>query len=219
MSRPPSERPERLLEADATAFERRVLEAALRKKPSPAASARMARALGVTAGAVALAAASEGTAAAATTKVAADATAAKAAAGAGATAAWPWVSIGVLGLVVMAGTVVGVRARRASPPEAREGCLPRRPLRNRRHPLPARPPRRLPRSRSRRVTLPRRAAAAVSPRVPVTFEKRSPCSMPPAKRSRRAPTGARWRSCAATRIGFRRAAFVPKPPRSRSKRW
>ena len=94
MSRPPSERPERLLEADATALERRVLEAALRKKPSPAASARMARALGVTAGAVALAAASEGTAAAAK-KVAVEATAAKATAAAGATAAWPWVSIGV----------------------------------------------------------------------------------------------------------------------------
>ena len=56
MSRPtgdrPEDQPERLLASDATDFERRVLEAALQKRPSPAASARMARALGVTAATV-----------------------------------------------------------------------------------------------------------------------------------------------------------------------
>ena len=44
--------PERLLESDATDFERRVLDAALQKQPSSAASARMAKALGVTAATV-----------------------------------------------------------------------------------------------------------------------------------------------------------------------
>ena len=48
MSRPPSDLPERLLTGDATDFERRVIDAALEKRPSAAASARMAKALGVT---------------------------------------------------------------------------------------------------------------------------------------------------------------------------
>ena len=47
MSRPPSDLPERLLTADATDFERRVIEAALSGSRRAAASARMARALGV----------------------------------------------------------------------------------------------------------------------------------------------------------------------------
>jgi hypothetical protein len=105
MSRPPIDQPERLLASDATDFERRMLEAALQKKPSAKASARMATALGVTAATV-------GTATAATT-LAAGAAASNTTAAAGATAVWPWVSIGVLGLVV-AGAVVGTRAGRHS---------------------------------------------------------------------------------------------------------
>ncbi len=48
MSRPPTDLPERLLHADATDFERRLLNAARRKGPPPATSARVAQALGVT---------------------------------------------------------------------------------------------------------------------------------------------------------------------------
>ena len=40
MNRPMDDLPERLIESDATAFERRVLGAALQKQPSRAASAR-----------------------------------------------------------------------------------------------------------------------------------------------------------------------------------
>ena len=100
MSRLPADQPERLLSSDATAFERRVLEAALQKQPSPAASARMARALGVGVAAI-------GTAASAST-LAAGTAASNAPAAAGAVI-WPWVSVGVIGLVV-AGAVVGTRA-------------------------------------------------------------------------------------------------------------
>jgi hypothetical protein len=103
MSRPLSDLPERLIESDATPFERRVLDAALRKQPSPAASARMAKAVGVTVAAV-------GTATAAST-LAADAAAAKATAAVATTSLWPWISVGVIGLVV-AGAVVGTRAGR-----------------------------------------------------------------------------------------------------------
>jgi hypothetical protein len=100
MSRPPVDPSERLLSSNATDFERRLLEAALQKRPSPAASARMARALGVSVAAA-------GTAAA-TTSLAAGAAASKVTAAA-ATVTWPWISIGVIGLVV-AGAVVGTRA-------------------------------------------------------------------------------------------------------------
>jgi hypothetical protein len=105
MSRVPAEPhvAERLLAGDATDFERRVLEAALRTKPSPAASARMARALGVTVAAA-------GTATAATS-VAATAAAAKASVTAGAAVVWPWLSAGVVALAV-AGAVVGTRVAR-----------------------------------------------------------------------------------------------------------
>ena len=106
MNRPMADLPERLLESDATAFERRVLGAALRKQPSPAASARMAKALGVTVAAV-------GTATAAST-LAADAAATKATAAVATTSLWPWVSAGVIGLVVAG--AVGRHARR--PPRA-----------------------------------------------------------------------------------------------------
>jgi hypothetical protein len=100
MSRPPADPSERLLSSNATDFERRLLEAAQRKRPSPAASARMARALGVSVAAV-------GTAATSTT-MAAGAAASNAGAATGGLI-WPWVSVGVIGLVV-AGAVVGTRA-------------------------------------------------------------------------------------------------------------
>ena len=106
MNRPLAELPERLRASDATAFERRVLDAALRKQPSPAASARMAKALGLTAAAV-------GTATAAST-LAADAATAKATAAAGTASLWPWITAGVIGLAV-AGVVVGTRAGRHVP--------------------------------------------------------------------------------------------------------
>jgi hypothetical protein len=99
MSRPPADQPERLLSSNATDFERRMLEAALQRRPSPAASARMARALGVT---VAV-----GTAA--TSSAVAAGTAASNATAAAGSAIWPWISVGVVGLVV-AGAVVGTRA-------------------------------------------------------------------------------------------------------------
>jgi len=101
MSRLPDDQGGRMLSSDATDFERRILEAALRNRPSPAASARMARALGVSVAAV-------GVTASAST-LAAGAAASKATAAAG-TAIWPWVSLGVVGLVV-AGAVVATRAR------------------------------------------------------------------------------------------------------------
>jgi len=103
MSRPPADQPERILASDATDFERRVLGAAMHRKPSAEASARMARALGITAATV-------GTGAAVTT-VATNAAAAKATAVAGTTAASSWISIGVIGLVV-AGAVIGARKTR-----------------------------------------------------------------------------------------------------------
>ena len=106
MSRPTDDLPDRLLAGDATDFERRVLEIAREQRPSPAASARMAKALGLTS-AVAASAATAKT-------LAADAAAAKATAAAGASTIWPWISAGVLGLVV-AGAVVGTRARHAAP--------------------------------------------------------------------------------------------------------
>jgi hypothetical protein len=109
MNRPPVHSPERLLAADATDFERRLLRAAGEKGPSPAASARMARALGVTATMTLTAATG--------TAVAAEAAASKAAV-AGASAVWPWVSAGVIGLVV-AGAVVGTRMRHPTQPEVR----------------------------------------------------------------------------------------------------
>jgi hypothetical protein len=114
MSRPPADTPERLLASDATDFERRVLEAALENKPTPASSARMARALGVRAAAAA-------TAVAATT-MGAQAAASKAAGAAATTSTvWALISAGVLGAIV-AGAIVGVRtgrdehARQAAPP-------------------------------------------------------------------------------------------------------
>jgi len=116
MNRRSTDIPERLLETDATDFERRMLEAARRNRPSAAASARMAMALGVSASAAAVAAAHAASATAAK-EVAADVAGAKVTAAARATAAWPWVSAGLLALVV-AGAVIGARAWRASRPEA-----------------------------------------------------------------------------------------------------
>jgi len=108
VSRPVIDLPQRLLEQDATDFERRMLAAVLDKRPSPAASARMAKALGVTVATVATASA---TATAGTTLVAGAVAKVPVAAGA---AVWPWISAGVLGLVV-AGTVVATRTPHGSP--------------------------------------------------------------------------------------------------------
>lgn len=106
MSRPPSDLPERLLAEDATDFERRVLEAALAKKPSAAASARMARALGV-------AVTGLGTSFPAKA-LGADAAAPKVTtAVTGASAVSPWVSVGLLGLAI-GGAFVGARTWHAS---------------------------------------------------------------------------------------------------------
>ena len=100
MSRSSDDQPERLLVGEATDFERRMLEAVLRKGPSPAASARLARALGVTVTGVASVAAA--------TTGAAEASVSKAAAAGATTATWPLISVGVLGLA-LAGGVVGAR--------------------------------------------------------------------------------------------------------------
>jgi hypothetical protein len=102
--RPLGDAPDRLLDGEATDFERRVLLAAREKGPPPASSARLAKALGLTAAGV-------GTAVAAKA-VALESVAAKATSAAGATAA-PWVSIGVVGLAV-AGAIVGARAWQAA---------------------------------------------------------------------------------------------------------
>jgi hypothetical protein len=93
--------PERLLDSDATDFERRLLQAAVKDGPSRDMSARMARALGVS---VATAA----TMGAAT----------KAGAGGGSASGWPWVVGGVIGLSVVGALVVGSRWT-ASRPDAR----------------------------------------------------------------------------------------------------
>jgi hypothetical protein len=106
MRGPHADPPERLLATDATDFERRVLRAALEKKPSAAASARMARVLGVSAVAVGSAAAAK--------VLAAEVVVSKATTAAGAATVWPWISVSVIGLVV-AGAVVGSRASHETP--------------------------------------------------------------------------------------------------------
>ena len=111
MNRPPTDIPERLLTGDATDFERRVIDSALEKRPSAAASARMAKALGVTVTSIGTAAASKA--------LAADAAASKVTAAASTSATSPWVSVVVIGLVA-AGAVVGVRVwHRSSPVSSR----------------------------------------------------------------------------------------------------
>jgi hypothetical protein len=105
MSRLSKDLPDRLITGEATDFERRVIDAALEQRPSAAASARMAKALGVTVTTVGTAAAAKALAAEATAKGTA----------AAASTAWPWISVGVLGLVV-GGAVVGVRARHETSP-------------------------------------------------------------------------------------------------------
>jgi hypothetical protein len=110
MSRGPTDLPERLVAADATDFERRMIDAARDRRPSAASSARMARALGVT---VAVTGAG---AAAASKALAADAVASKATVAAGGSAVWPWVSAAVVG-VALAGAVVGARIWHTPRPE------------------------------------------------------------------------------------------------------
>jgi hypothetical protein len=106
MSRPSRSLPDRLLAGEATDFERRVLDAALEKRPSAASSARIARALGVTVTTVGTAAAAKALAAEAASKATA----------AAASTTWPWISAGLLGLAVT-GAVVGVRLQHAKSPE------------------------------------------------------------------------------------------------------
>jgi len=115
MSRPPSDLPERLLATDATAFERQMLQAALMRKPSSAASARMAKALGVavTGLVTSFPAKAQGADVAvpkATTAVT------------GGSTVLPWVSAGLLGLLI-GGAVVGARARHASAPQTSPASL------------------------------------------------------------------------------------------------
>ena len=118
MRGPHADPPERLLATDATDFERRVLRAALEKKPSAAASARMARVRGVSAVAVGSAAAAE-------------VVVSKATIAAGAATVWPWISVSVIGLVV-AGAVVGSRASHETPHAAQPAPVvapaPRAPM-------------------------------------------------------------------------------------------
>jgi len=108
MNRPPADLPEPLLAADATDFERRLLEAAVQNRPSRTATSRMAKALGVT---VAL-----GVTTGAAKTLAAGAAVSKAAAGT--SVVWPWITAGVVGLVV-AGAVVGTRVLKAPTPAPR----------------------------------------------------------------------------------------------------
>lgn len=100
--------PERLLDGEATPFERRVLENALQRGPSAEVTRRMAQALGV----------GVATAAPAPPVARPTATAAPAAASAPNTL-WPWISAAVVALAV-SGVVIGTRARggKASPPSA-----------------------------------------------------------------------------------------------------
>jgi hypothetical protein len=107
MSRLPTDQTDRMLTSDATEFERRVLEAARQRRPSAAASARMAKALGLSSAVVGA------TAATAAARVS-EAAAAKASAATATAAVWPWVSAGVLGLAI-AGAVIGGRATRDAP--------------------------------------------------------------------------------------------------------
>jgi hypothetical protein len=151
MSRLPADPPERLLSSNATDFERRLLEAVAQKRPSPAASARMARALGVSLTAVGT------TAAGATLASNAAAATTPAAAGGG---LGSLVSVGVIGLVV-AGAVVGARMRHsdnprhnAPTPAAVVAPTPADPI------APAQPP--------TVVVAPAARAAAPSPRSRVT---------------------------------------------------
>jgi hypothetical protein len=110
MNRPPVDSSERLLETDATDFERRLLQAAQATGPSRAASARMARTLGVTAGVAATTGAVK--------TLAAVGAASKATAVAGTSAVPAWIAAGVIGLVAV-GAVVGARAWRAPRPAPR----------------------------------------------------------------------------------------------------
>jgi hypothetical protein len=115
MSRGPTDLPERLVAGDATDFERRVLGAALQKRPSDLASGRMARALGVTVTGIGAAAGAKA--------LAAEAAVSKATVAAGSSLVWPWVSAAVVGLVV-AGAVVSARVWHAPRPEVAPKLAP-----------------------------------------------------------------------------------------------
>lgn len=123
MTRHTSDLPAPLLEAGATDFERRILDAGAHEDPSAEASNRMALALGISAGVAAVAVGGK----------VAGAAAAKTAAGTASAVLWPWISIGVLGLVVT-GAVVGIRHSTSSGRDVQRVSTPA-PL-----PAPAAPP-------------------------------------------------------------------------------
>ena len=200
MNRPMDDLPERLIESDATAFERRVLGAALQKQPSRAASARMAKALGVTVAAV-------GTATAAST-LAADVAVTKATATVATTSLWPWISAGVIGLVV-AGAVVGTRPRHA--PEPHRAPAVTAPLPPAPAPVEAEPAAVVAEPLPRAVA-PTQRSRAGDLRDQVAFIDSARTAMSTGA------AGARWRSCAATWTNTRPAVSVPKRSRSRSRR-
>jgi hypothetical protein len=115
MNRPPSDLPDRLLATDATEFERQMMEAALRRKASSAASARIARGLGVAVTGVVTSFPAKAQGAEAPVPNATPAIT-------GASTVLPWVSAGLLGLVI-GGVVVGARARHASAPQPTPAAL------------------------------------------------------------------------------------------------
>ena len=157
----------------------------------------MAKALGVTAATI-------GSATAATT-LAAGATATKGVAAAGATA-WPWVTLGVIGLAV-AGAVVGTRTgHEARPPQTVPSVMA--PVMQAPEPvLPTEPALAEP---SPRATTPTQRAHTTT----ATSELRDQVALLDSAREAvsAGAGGARSRSCAATKTGTRRAAFVRKPP-------
>jgi len=152
MNRPPVDSSGRLLETDATDFERRLLQAAQATGPSRASSARMARALGVSAGVAATTGAVK--------TLAAVGAASKATAAAGTGALSSWIAAGVIGLVA-AGAVVGARAWRAPRPAPRPVEVV----------APARPPRAQPASRE--PAPPAVAPSAEPVRSPVASGRRT----------------------------------------------
>src|SRR5688500_13942955 len=98
---------ERLIESNATAFERRLLDAAAKEVPSREMSLRMARALDVNA--VVAAATTTATAVTGATTVA------KATSTGGSGLPWPWIAGGLIGLSVV-GVLVGRGGWKASDP-------------------------------------------------------------------------------------------------------
>ena len=184
-----------------------MIQAALTKKPSSAASARMARALGVAVtGVVTSFPAKAQGADVAVPKVTTAVT--------GASTVVPWVSVGLLGLVI-GGAVVGARARHAPAPRPTPAALS----------APAHPPPvisaaiQAPGHVDEPAPAPLLAghrshlgAAGVDLRREIAFVDAARRAM-----SEGTVVG-RWRSCAATATGTRPRAFAPKRQPSKSRR-